>query len=581
MIKVMEQSLANLIAAGEVVERPLSILKELLENSIDANANEIKITLKSSGMELISVEDNGIGMSRSDVEKCILRHASSKLYTADDLNAISTLGFRGEALASICAVSKVTINSYDGNESTSMHVLAGVIESISSASAKAGTTVLVESLFYNTPARLKYIVNLHTELNKIIDFITKVCLSHPEISFQLINDDNKIIHTSKSSNVLKVISEVYGVETAKLMDEVSANNSNYSVSAYISKTQMQRASKKYVSVYVNGRVIYNEELIRAIVNVYRLYIPKSRYPFVVLYITCDPSLIDVNIHPHKTEIKFSLYDTLKLLIEEMISTKLSSYSHEVKIFSPYDNKVTFSQLDLVRDEKPLQEEIKPIYNDLKIDDKPLYVHEDIKETVIEHKEIKNKRFYEIVGQLKGTYILASDDEKMFIVDQHAAQERINYEKLRKVFSEKSLHIHELLVPITIEYPRNEFDLIIKHLDILKEIGIEIESFGYNVIRINSLANWIEKDFEEEVVSYILDQIINEEKIDLLHCLDDIIELISCRSSIKANHKLSILEMETLLDELFTCDDPYHCPHKRPTIITYDYKEIEKMFMRIM
>ncbi len=561
-IKVMNEKLASLIAAGEVVESPLSVVKELIENSIDAEATSIRIELIESGMGLIKVVDNGLGMSRSDVEKCLLRHASSKVYDESDLNTITTLGFRGEALAAIAAVSEIIISSCDGTNSTKLFANAGVVGEITSTTFRKGTIVEVKNLFYNTPARLKYIVNLYTELAKISDFVTRIALAYPNISFLLINDDKELIKTSISESQLKTISEVYGSNTAKLMDYLQFNNQNYEIEMYISKTQMQRASRKYINIFVNGRYIQSTYLTKALIKVYHNYIPSSRFPLAVINIKCDPSLIDVNIHPHKTEIKFSMSTALKDLLVNEVSKHLSSYTHEVRVASDYDEKITFEQLPLER-----------------IFEKVSEVDTTTEENIVISQP--SQKFLNVIGQLYGTYILAQNDEGFYIIDQHAAQERINYEKLRKSFNEEEVYKTDLLMPITLEYPLHEYEKLVKKLDEVRELGIGIETFGVNAFVVREVPTWIIKDFEEEIVSIILESLLNNQKITLLDLLDDIIETISCRSSIKANDRLSLTAMEKLLDDLFACDDPYHCPHKRPTVIVYSKENIEKMFMRIM
>ncbi len=565
----MNEHLASLIAAGEVVERPLSIVKELVENSIDAEADEIKIELLDSGMQLLRVVDNGHGMNRDDVERSILRHASSKILQESDLQNIQTLGFRGEALAAIAAVSKLTIFSCDGQDSTKLEVAGGVVTNLESTAFREGTIVEVRSLFYNTPARLKHIVNLYTEIGKITDFLTKLSLAYPTISFTLTNDDKVILNTSKTNNPLKTISEVYGTNTAKLMDFLQFGNHSYQLEMYLSKTQMQRASRKYINVFVNGRYIQSDLITRALIKVYHNYIPSSRYPIIIVNIKCDPSLVDVNIHPHKLEVKFSMHQELKDLITSEVSRHLASYTHEVKVFSDYDDKVTFDQLFLER-ESVVADKAELVYEE----------RENSNKTFADEKRDLEK-FCNIIGQLYGTYVLAQNEENFYIIDQHAAQERINYEKLQRAFQATEVFTTELLVPVVLEYPLHEYEKLVSQLERVAAMGFGIEAFGVNSFIIREVPTWVTKDFEEEVISLILEKILNGEKVVLLEIVDDIIEIMSCRQSIKANDRLSILEMEKLIDDLFGCEDPYHCPHKRPTIISYSRKGLEKLFMRIM
>lgn len=593
-IKIMSENLANKIAAGEVVERPLSVVKELVENSIDAGSSKIYITLKNSGVDYISVVDDGVGMDKEDALLCCSRHASSKLTSDEMLFKIATLGFRGEALSSIAAVSNVFLETCNGDESTLLEIEAGEILKCVPSSFRRGTTVTVTKLFYNTPARLKYIKNLYSESAKIIEYISKCALSNPNIVFKLMNDGKAIIETSGSGDYLRAIRDIYSMEIVKNLQEVNAETSEVKVKMFIAKPAFQRSNKNYMSVFVNKRVVNCPLIIKAILDEFKDYMPRNRYPFCIINIEIEPELIDVNIHPNKYEIKFSKNEEVIDLISKSIKEFLIDSNHKVNYSKTVEPKVLPQQFDLSREasnavnkfEKEFEykrvkedEQISGLSNDMVIKEVNDTKEDSfgLVETSIEKKSI----LYEPIGQFNGTYILAQAEDELILIDQHAAVERINYEKNQDNFSKTNHTISDLLVPIVISKSLDESLIIKENLNKLSELNIDISEFGNSDFIVRGVPSWVDKGSEEQVIDLIIENILNSESIELLEIKDDVIELMSCRESLKANSRLDIQEMEYIIDKLFQCRNPYHCPHGRPIVVGLSLTEIEKLFKRIV
>lgn len=563
-IKVMDQVLSNKIAAGEVVEKIASVVKELVENSIDAGSTEIKIELIESGIKEIKVTDNGTGMSKEDAVLAFERHATSKLYTDEDLFHINTLGFRGEALPSIASVSKVTLKSSMGEVGTIVNIDGGHVISVENGDARKGTIVTVKNLFFNTPARLKHMKSLYTELANVAEYINKIALSHPEIRFILKNDENVITSTDGSSNLLKTIKDIYGLDVVKKMIYINGENDDYSVEGYISLPEVNRSNRNNMVTTVNNRVIRNMDLNRIINDSYHSYKPDNRYPIVVLNITADPSLIDVNVHPTKMDIKFSKLDELGYLINDLIKKALKPQNLIVEIETP---------IEQVNNQYNYQEEIKLDIDN--VTDNSLVFEAP---TIYEEK----KRFPNLypVGLVNGTYIVCQNELGMYLIDQHAAKERVNYELYKNKLGNPSNDVIHLLIPITIELTSNEFIIIKENMDFLIKLNFQIEEFGIGSIIIKSHPTWIPKNYEEEAIRKIIDILLTEEKNFSVEKFNENTAItLSCKLSIKANENISLKEMENLIDDLKKCDNPFNCPHGRPTIIHYSKYELEKLFKR--
>lgn len=593
-IKVMDELLANKIAAGEVVEKCVSIVKELVENSIDALATEIKIELKEAGIREIKVIDNGIGMEHDDALLAFQRHATSKLYSVDDLFNISSLGFRGEALPSIASVSEVLLKTCSQGQGTLIHIKGGSVVEDTVCEARRGTSITVSNLFYNTPARLKHLSSVYSELANISDYINKMALSYPKVKFRLINDEKELLNTDGSGNLLKVIKAIYGLDVTKKMLSVSDSNDDYQVSGYISMPEVNRASRNYITTLVNGRVVRNASLNKAINDAYSSYKEDTRYPIVVLNITTDPSLIDVNVHPSKLDIKFSNFDDLKELIKNMITTtirgKLLIPKIEIKDVKP-ETTIKYESLSLnlersvVREDEntygeSYQQQLTDLVNFNEVND-----IDDLGEdntTVVEDVPDEANKLPELypVGLALGTYIVCENEKGVYLIDQHAAQERINYEKYSYLLAHPSSNTIETIIPIVIELPMNEFLIIKKNIAIIEGLNIKLEEFGSTSLRITSHPTWFPKDNPDKIIRSIFEQIIKEEKnFDLAKFNDHLAATIACKASIKANTRITIEDMESIISQLRQCNNPFNCPHGRPTIIEFTIYELEKMFKR--
>lgn len=587
VIKIMDVNLSNKIAAGEVVERLMNIVKELVENSIDAKSSEIKIELIESGLKEIKVTDNGCGMDKNDAKTCLLRHATSKIYDDDDLFNINTLGFRGEALPSIASVSKMVIKTSNGIDGTELIVNGGIIESIKNSDLRQGTSISVSDIFYNTPARLKYLKSLYSELSNIIDYVNKMALSYPNIKFILENDSKVLLNTDGSGNLLKVINNIYGINVAKKMAKVEGNNNDYEVSGYISYPEINRSSRNSITILVNNRCIKNYDVNKCIIESYHTYLPKDRYPIVVLNINCDPFLIDVNVHPTKMDIKFSKKEELMNLITKIVSSCLEKLllipevKYEDKPISNINEVTTInSKIDFVDKEKY---GIKPKFEEMNFDfeDNFNYIKEDEEKYNIEEEHSEKFKIIEPKCLIHGTYIVGENEDGLYIMDQHAVNERINYEYYLKKLGEDSNLTTDLLVPIKLEFPSNEYVILKEHFNILDRLHISYEEFGTNTIIIRSHPTWIKKGYEEETLYKIMEVIIGEEDFSIEKFNEKIAITLACKMSIKANEYVSLEELRVLIERLRETSNPFTCPHGRPTIISYSKYELEKMFKRAM
>lgn len=580
----MNEDLANKIAAGEVVERCLNVVKELVENSIDAKSSKIRVSLKDSGILEITVADDGVGMDEDDAALAFSRHATSKLKSLNDLFHIASLGFRGEALPSIASVSKVELRTSTNDVGTYLYLEGGQLIKKERYPLEKGTTITVKNLFYNTPVRLKYLKSLSTELSLIIDYMNKMALSYPNIKFILENNDKELLNTTGDGNLLKVIYAVYGIDVAKKMIEINGENDDYVISGYVAYPEVAKASRNVMTTLVNGRVIKNQALNRAILDTYHTYIPKDKYPVIVINISVDPILVDINIHPQKMDIKFSKLDELLSLVTSLIEKKLKEI-----LLIPHASVRNIETIYEVEDSLPL-EKPKSIFdddNDIKIEKEVEEVSFDFQadSEVITNNEVV-KEEYRIkkmhpLGIIHKTFIVAENEEGMYLIDQHAIAERINYEKFMKELSKENKDTTDLLVPIKLEYPKDEFLKIKEYLDVLKSIGVYLEEFGDHTFLVRRHPTFIykgrEKDSIEKIISILLEKgTFSKEKF-----IEKTATTLACRLSIKANDYISLEEADYLLETIRTCENPFTCPHGRPTIITYSNYELEKMFKRVM
>ena len=704
-INILSAELSNKIAAGEVVERPSSVVKELVENSIDAGSTNIKVIIKEFGIQQIRIIDNGSGISNDDLARAFLRHATSKISADYDLFHIETLGFRGEALASISSVSKVVIKSCAGEAQGKMLVLEGgkVVSEEYYAPIK-GTDLSVENLFYNTPARLKYLRNPHTEQANITNIIHKFALSYPNVAFELHVDGKIAFKTYGDGDVHKILSKIYNMGVARNMIEFSGSNDDYKVFGYISVPEETRASKNYINIFINGRYIKNYGIQNAIIDAYGTLLMINRYPLCVINIEMDPILLDVNVHPTKQEVRLSKEAELIRLIKEVISERLSNYTYipqgmnnvltkkekakieKINFLDELDNKFgnvedesifsaeqrevadnnqdesgftdnqtelashvvqedeflfggdlltgsseektsvqskenTFNQRSKTqriksdlpdlsyslhpRDnrnkygDKPTKKEIENFMNFSKKEDNTNY--DDRTEEVVSNvvkdyshfNEIKDAKIVQdddtkvrtlpdlkVLAQIFKTYILSEADNKLFLIDQHAAAERYNYEKLQREFIERKNYKKQMLIPLMFDFSVDEAAEVRNNLEKFEELGIVFEEFGDNSYVVREFPGWIEED-EEQMIKIIVEKVLKNNNITFNELRNDAIAMASCKMSIKANQVLTDVEMNKVISDLYECKNPFTCPHGRPIITKMEKKDLEKMFKRIV
>ena len=594
-IKQLDEILANKIAAGEVIERPANVVKELVENSIDASSSKIDILIEEGGMNLIEIVDDGLGMDQEDAKLCFSRHATSKITNDQDLFCIQTLGFRGEAIPSIASISHFELKTSDGQSGSTVVYEFGKFIEQKQSDLKRGTKITVTKLFQNVPARLKYVKSVNAEFAHIQNYVERLSLSHPDIAFTLMHNGKVTYKTNGNGQLLEVIHQIYGLSVVKNMLNLKVENDEFEVEGYIGKIEINRASKNHIVTLVNHRIVKNQIAIDAINQAYRKYLADNRYPIAIINIEIDPYLVDVNVHPSKLEVKFSKESELKQLIFDGVSKTLEGVNltyqakEEKPVFKPQLNQLDL-EIDFRQEVPPLQ--VQPIERTMSssiYEEKEEYqaspinqeiseqkIVEEIKETPL--KEMKKKIF--VKAQIHGTYIVGEDGEGMYLIDQHAAQERINYEYFLEKYSHPDMTMRDLLVPITVEYPLSECMIIEERKELLKEVGIYLDPFGNGFI-IKQLPMWMNQINEHLFIEDMIQQVLKDNKIDLLSLQEHAIATLSCKASLKGNSHLSIESMQTIVDNLMRCDNPYVCPHGRPTIIHYSAYDLEKLFKRVV
>ena len=597
----LPDALSNKIAAGEVVERPASVVKELVENSIDAESTWIKVEVKEAGLESIKVVDNGRGMDEEDISKAFLRHATSKIKNEIDLFHVKTLGFRGEALASIASVSKLTIKSSEGNHAgTSLYIEGGTIKQTTKTDARQGTEIKVDELFYNTPARLKYMKTIHTELGHITETMYRLAMAHPDIRFEVVHNDKVLLQTTGDGDLLHVLAKIYGMSIVRKMLKIEAESLDFKLTGFVAKPEITRASRNYMSVIINGRYIKSIAINQAILRAYHTLLPIGRLPLTVLNIEMDPILIDVNVHPTKLEVRFSKEKELIELVEKTIrdvfrNTALipSLESKEPVQDNPPKqseqpsfelNRSDFVKVNETNTNPNIPEHVayEEVEDSIEVAD---LAHIEKSEpahdmNIHEHTADRIPPLYPI-GQLQGTYIMAQNENGLYMIDQHAAQERIKYEYFKEKLGQTDKTLQELLIPITFEFTSREMDCIEQHKEELESVGIFFEHFGQKACIVRSQPTWFPKNQEAEIIREIVDTVLNEKAISIQKIREDAAILMSCKRSIKANHYLNLEDMNILLDDLRKTVDPFTCPHGRPIIVHFSTYELEKMFKRIM
>ena len=571
-INILDAALADKIAAGEVVERPSSVVKELVENSIDAKASKIDVFVVDGGRTLIEVKDNGVGMSKEDAMLSIKRHATSKIRFDQDLFAIKTMGFRGEALSAISSVSKFTLltKQKDDDAGTKLFCLNSEVISVENCALPVGTDIKVEELFYNTPARLKYLKSDTNELSYVSDIIYKLALAHPNIAFTLVSNNKVIFKTSGKNDIVEIVSAIYGINVGKNMIPFEASNNDFKVYGVTSNISISRANRYAISTFTNTRYVRNKILSDCVIEGYREFLFENRYPYTVLYIQTDATLLDVNVHPTKQEIRISKENELRNLIKNTIASALKSHNQIIdqvvkptKVVEEKSVQAFFDYSNIVKEEESSFESNN---------------EENIQETIRFEEKETIKKDYEIIGQIHGTYIIAQEKDGFILVDQHAAQERVRYEKYKKLFKEPA-SIVDLLIPLVIELPLNEYQTVVDNLDVLEKMHINAEPFGTNTIKITQIPYYFNRIDLKVYVDDVINQLVSNKRIDEDLLYNYAIATAACKASLKANTYLTIQDMEVIISDLFKCDDPYTCPHGRPTMVKYSKYELEKFFKR--
>lgn len=616
-IQRLDAHLTNMIAAGEVVERPMGVVKELIENSIDAQAKNIEVHIKQGGLEEIMIIDDGIGMSAQDASMAFERHATSKIREVEDLWKIGTMGFRGEALPSIASVAHVHLKTNDGNESSEVEIAYGKVKKAGPVGCPKGTQIVVKNLFQKMPARLKHLKTPPYEFSLISDIIQKFALSRSDISFELTHDGKKVFSSSGRGNMLEVIMEMYGRENAKLAVVLQGQDEDYKISGYALQPSVTRASKYYMLVYINKRMIRSYRLQKAILDAYGPYIPNDRYPIVVLNVEMDPKLVDVNVHPSKWEVRLSKEKKLEDLIRTTISSALMQKLQVNKVERKEKEKVEEQRMAFTYVEKPIQKDIvTPLVEEIREEFKeyvktpvvektiPLSIVEketpaEIKPVInaieenkvveekVEEKEVKiewsiHPSFpqMEVIGQLHKAYILCQGEKGMYIVDQHAAQERYHFEMISKMVLGGVNKTQPLLLPKRIETTLSMVAQIDDINALLEQIGIQFEAFGNHTLIVRELPVWMSDVEEEKFLADMLDFYKKNNEISLEVLRKHAIATMACHSSIRFNRSLTILEMKQVIDDLRKCEQPFHCPHGRPTFVELTLKDLEKDFYRV-
>lgn len=608
-INLLSQNTINQIAAGEVVERPFSVVKELIENAIDAGAKAVTVELKEGGISFIRVTDNGCGIEKSQIKKAFLRHATSKISSIDDLRYIASLGFRGEALSSIAAVAQVEVITKTEKELTGIKytISGGTEEDMEEIGAPTGTTFIVRNLFYNTPARRKFLKQPQTEGSYVSDLLEHLALSRPDISLKFIHNKQVRFHTSGSGDLKEVIYRIYGREMAECAVPFEADCGFFKVSGYLGKPEVNRANRNFEVYFVNGRFVKDDVILKAVEEGYRPYLMQHKFPFVVLHLSMDTEELDVNVHPSKMQIRIhkgsELYTALSLAVRErlheieMIPRVVLEEEKEVrpepvKLPEPFERQ---------RIRNLVMEEARNVYGSrifgqAEEDDtqkKSSYAPIIKAADVVVEKPVQLNLFdekilspdaresYNILGQIFDTYWLIAFQDKLLMIDQHAAHEKVKYERLMKELAEKKVSTQMINPPLVLNLTGKEEELITEYMDFFTELGFEIEEFGSGSYAVRSMPSDLYGCNEKELFLEILDEWNENPMKGTPEVILRKLASMACKSAVKGSHAMKREEMEALLDELMTLDDPYHCPHGRPTIVSMSKYEIEKKFKRIV
>lgn len=614
-IKILDDQTINKIAAGEVVDRPASVVKELLENAIDAGSSRITISILEGGQKQIRITDDGNGISPDDLKLAVLRHTTSKIKSIDDLYNLSTMGFRGEALASISAVSKMSILTKVATEDygRKLSLEGSKVKSEEILGASQGTTITVEDLFFNTPARKKFLKSPTSESIQISEVVTKIALSHPQIQFKYMNNNKIMLTTPGDGNFISAIRSIYGRDISSNLFEVDFEEDSLKLSGYIGNSSLYKSNRKYQCFYVNGRYIKNRVLSGALEDVFKSKIPLGKFPVGFLMLDIDPQRIDVNIHPSKMEIKFdderniesfllkALEGTLapkvlipkvetsnfeekkeekpKIIIElPKVESKEYQENNEKEVSSFKESGLSF---DFSNPIPTFKEEVKPVIpKELpKREEIPIAFFEEKIEDEKEEEEEFSFESIQVIGRTFETYIIGSFNNSMYLIDQHAAHERIIYEDYLNSFKKQNISRQVLLTPSIMEFPIDELEKIESVLDELDAFGFAVELFGEHSIAIREVPSLFTAPESEKFILDILEQVSKLKNTFELKSYE--IASMACKAAVKARDFLHPEEMRGLLRQLDKCKDKYTCPHGRPIFVEFSKKDIEKMFKRIL
>lgn len=652
-IHVLNQDTINKIAAGEVIERPMAVVKELMENAIDAGANAVTVEIKDGGKSLIRITDNGSGIGQEDIRLAFTPHATSKIDTAEDLLAVSTLGFRGEALASIASVSQLEMVTKTREELTGIRYLidGGEEKGMESIGCPEGTTFLIRNLFYNTPARLKFLKTPPTEAGYINTLMERLALSHPEIAFRFINQNQPKLHTSGNGNLKDVIYQIYGRDITGNIIEVNASEVSCRVTGFIGKPVISRGNRNFMNYFINGRYIKSSTIHKAIEDAYQPYSMQHRYPFTALHFTIDSRFIDINVHPQKMEIRFTdakgVYQSVHHAVSEALkhrefipevtlsAPKEKQNKKTVRAPEPFEKKRTGSlkllddikrlnetldqtQKDLLPDKKQDADDPVPKSNPMESYQKPETTKQNMAETLRETAEYQNtssenplvhraasetakqlqkpaqETLFEegilsekaqkdvlIIGQVFNTYWILQYEDGMYLVDQHAAHEKVLYERFMNQLNEKEPMTQLLQPPVILTLSMQEEQAVKDGADIFTKLGYQIEPFGGREYAVTGVPAHLPAVGEEELLKEVIDTMVDEHARSTPEILLDKVASMSCKAAVKGNNRLPKEQMYELLKELMTLENPYHCPHGRPTMIKMTKQELEKKFKRIV
>lgn len=688
--------LSNQIAAGEVIERPASVVKELVENAVDAGATKVQVFLTDAGLKRVQVIDNGSGFAPDDLEIAFRRHTTSKINSREDLFRVHSLGFRGEALASIASVAKVQLKTSTGGVNTGreMTITADETPEIKLASHPQGTTITVDDLFYNTPARLKYMKSQTTELRHSADFMNRVVLSYPKVAFTLINNGHQLVLSAGNGNLQQAIAGIYGASVAQELLPISNDDLDFKVSGFISRPAVTRSSNNYISFLINGRYIKNYALTKALIQGYGTKLMVGRYPVAIIQLTMDPLLVDVNVHPTKKEVRLSKEPELTELVETTVRQALAAQnlipdaltnlaSHQPKVDfnklatdlaqasqqaqpapaetkptestdhsdsaasstveyptavgpesnpaianadtiaeandspapttaddqqtttrttpasmaadeltalteaplveNPFKDQSVLQAWDhwLAQDSKPRpfnQPQSKPaLNNDQPVEQTGLFATDSQATNTVAPVRFPELRY---LGQIHGTYLIAESDDGFYLLDQHAAQERVKYEQLRVTIGQVTPDQQSLLVPLVLTYSASDYLAIKAHLSLLADVGLQLEEFGDNTFILHSHPTWFKAGQEEAMVREMIDYFLTDGKISVAKFREKTAIMAACKGSIKANHHLEPAQAKQLLHDLAQTENPFNCPHGRPVLVHYSNQDLERMFKRI-